>query len=192
MFPGLRASLDGLKSSRQPEKETLYIPSDFNSKERDEYGLVKTAKVELELREGEASDAIRCLKMACRRMQYYITDARERTRNPNVQTRKGNGYRSAKAEVNFWKSEYRTVRKKMLALGMNAKNPVYLPLEDEDLFRHDINRPAKLGEGGKAPGWIWTSRLGQTANNDAELDAWLKEGKRVDFLSVLTLLMLKR
>lgn len=75
--------------------------------------------------------------------------------------------------------EYRVIRQKMIALGMDPKNPVYKELKDTDVFRHSSHHPVKLGEGGKAPGWIWTSKMGSTLVADKDLAEWSKEGKYI-------------
>lgn len=117
--------------------------------------------------------------MARRRLSSYEADAATYTRNPDVQTRTGTAYRSAKAEVEFWMCEYCVIRQKMIALGMDPKNPVYKELKDTDVFRHSSHHPVKLGEGGKAPGWIWTSKMGSTLVADKDLAEWSKEGKYI-------------
>ena len=59
-MPGAMDSIpvDGPEEEQEPEDTCLYLPSDFTPSERQKFQLDDIARVELELRKGEANDTV--------------------------------------------------------------------------------------------------------------------------------------
>jgi hypothetical protein len=74
-----------LSDSDDVERETLYLPSDFDQRHVDEYGLRELVNVEMELLKGEAHDALelvrQLVKHASHLGQIKIKEARGVTQN---------------------------------------------------------------------------------------------------------------
>jgi hypothetical protein len=143
-----------------PQWEKLFLPSDFTSSERTQFGLESLGAQELKLRQGEANDVLRSLlehiqhsqalrqhKNACSNVvhgQEKNTCAVQRIKD--VQTK-----------IQSYAPKYRQARTAMIALGCNPQDPKFgFPeLRDEDLYTKNVDQLQNLGDGGKVEGWIW-------------------------------------
>lgn len=173
--PGLQVFLDESEIADAIEDVKLCLPSDFVVEDRLKYALELQASTELELRKGEAFDIIGNLRTALRLMAQHNHKAQKYGGVRSTKTRTGKAYSEARKLKMFWKSEYETVYRAMLLLGLSAADETFRPLAEEDLYRPSNLEPAEFCA--KEIGWIWTASGNGSNSSNSSILEWEKEGE---------------
>jgi hypothetical protein len=145
----------------ESEPYILGLPSDFpDATIRTRLGLEPLVGIEVQLREGQANDALESLRED---MQFeYSLNKHKRThaRGTGLNTRANNMLQTAACKK--WRSAnlYIKARKAMIVLGCQALDPTFeqrFPSLDinRDLWMKDPNNLLNLGDGTRHESWIW-------------------------------------
>ncbi|PVF91436.1 hypothetical protein CPB86DRAFT_719431, partial [Serendipita vermifera] len=160
-----------------PEDEAVILPSSMSELG----GLRELANLELQLREGQANEALKTIRECL--SQRLVLIRKKKADHDKVSTRQASSaYDRLTAQMNQAAVVYRKAYNAMIKLGMNIDHPVYRPLHAQDLGVGDIfNTNRTLGQGYKpnAP-WIWYTSGVFSSNSLAQ--SWLEEVVRVQFL----------
>ncbi|THU84007.1 hypothetical protein K435DRAFT_688454, partial [Dendrothele bispora CBS 962.96] len=142
----------------KPESEVLFLPSDLSIEERQAHGLQKMGEVELRLRQGEANDAIRCLRSALRDKKTVLA-AKKKPQNHIVGSQRNlrsmDTVLRSQDRVTKQKRKYIACRDAMINLGMSPEDNMYPKLEEKDLFNKNVRDFIELGEGSKEESWLF-------------------------------------
>lgn len=144
----------------EPEAEKLYLPSDFSTDQRLNFGLGELAEIESKLREGEAHDALRSLR-DCIQHGQALRSHKNSKRNFVVgvtrSTRAVTKINEVESKISGHIAKYRQARAAMLALDRPNMTADFPELNSEtDIHTKDVTAPNALNDGGKEEGWIWT------------------------------------
>lgn len=180
-LPTLHCTTQQPNPDSEVEWLPLFLPSEFSTTERVNYGLEDVSKVELILRRGEACDAIQSLKTAIRSISALEYDADKYTRNRNTNTRSGEKMRAARESKRFWMKEYQAIREAMLRLGMLDSDPNFPRLTEEDTYRPSTLSYHEFGSGGSLVGWIWTVMTGRLPVTNNVRQDYEQEDDRVQW-----------
>lgn len=157
------------------EHEQLLLPSDLSPPEREKCGVTHLVHQELELRRGQAHDALRSLRA---QVKYVMALSRQKNSRQNaihgqyLNTRAGAVLSDAIQKRDGYKQKYRRTREAMIRLGMSSEE--FPELNDADLWRKDPLQYHKLGDGQKTEGWIWRVGLPQNMSDD-EREEYLED-----------------
>ena len=164
-----------LSSSTSIEHEQLLLPSDLSPSERENCGVTHLVHQELQLRRGQAHDALRSLRA---QVKYVTALSQQKNSRKNavhgqyLNTRAGAVLSDAIQKRDGYKQKYRRTREAMIRLGMLSDE--FPELNDADLWRKDPLQYHRLGDGQKTEGWIW--RVGLPPNmSDDEREEYLED-----------------
>ena len=176
-MPDVMNHLPRLSHSSSVEHEQLLLPSDLSPLERETCGVTHLVHQELQLRKGQAYDALRSLRA---QVKYVMALSHQKNSRKNaihgqyLNTRVGTILSDAIQKRDGYKQKYRRTREAMIQLGMSEKSEEFPELTDADIWRKDPLQYHKLGDGQKMDGWIW--RVGLPANmSDEEREEYLED-----------------
>lgn len=149
----------------------LYLPSDFTTLERTEYGLSSLAATELRLRQAQALDLIFKLHDLLRQKSSNIIFKKTHARGQGVNTRAESLIQEISGEIKKLMSLYNDSREAMNRLGLPPDDETFRLLTTTDLRMKDPTRYHALGDGSKVESWIWTVGERRDANE------WSIEGE---------------
>jgi hypothetical protein len=130
----------------QPELLPLYLPSDFTLDEQRELGLVKIAHVELNLRKGEANDALRELRKQINFKLGLMDGKKRHAKYTNDMTQAAKIVRDANRARDAAARMYCDARKAIVLLGGDGKKE-YPLLKDQDMYTKQMLTGSDLGRG---------------------------------------------
>ena len=160
----------------------LYLPSSFNAISRVRLGLDHLVEAEMDLRRGQANDALENIREICRRAYAMKREKYDSARGVAANTRA----RKQLDDVRHYKltfiSQYNAARAAMVSLGMDKDSQDYLPLTEADTTMRDLMTAHTLCA--EPEGWIWRM-AGQRADTKEEA-AYILEGKdsSIDYVSI--------
>ncbi|KAJ7576191.1 hypothetical protein C8J56DRAFT_1062311 [Mycena floridula] len=153
-----------------PELEKLYLPSDFSKSNWDCHKLHHLASVEMQLREGEANDAIRILRRELIHGAALLKGKKDKRLAIQGQERNTRALKvlyNNRGKQRSQMAKYQHSRAAMLNLGLSPSSQAFPPLTDADLYCKDPSKPVELGDSKKTDGWIWrVGNLGEMSDND--------------------------
>ena len=116
---GLQETLSRCRTEdeNEPESTCLYLPSDLSQDDRNRLGFVALAQTELELRKGDANDAIRMLRTQINLKNSLESQKRTHSRGTKDNTRSSKIVQDVGREIKFLATTYRSARKAIVALG---------------------------------------------------------------------------
>ncbi|KAI0060783.1 hypothetical protein BV25DRAFT_1806721 [Artomyces pyxidatus] len=119
--------------------------------------LKRAAEVELELRQGEANDALDELRTQI--ITNYATQRLKRNvKGIKNNTRANRTLQHQRNVVNQAADRYRRARNCMIALGMNKNDSTYRELTAKDKIAFKVySEDDQLGDSKKASSWIWST-----------------------------------
>jgi hypothetical protein len=162
----------------QPDNEILYLPSDISPDQHIAYGLSQLAAEELQLREGEAYDALDSVRQAVKYTVCLRADKHKHATGQSMNLRAGDMVRDAEEKQAKCVAKYQHARRAMIGLG---RSPEYLQAEfpemkPQDLWMKDVSEKREVGDGRITEGWIWW--VGAWGNmSDEERDAFSEESE---------------
>lgn len=144
----------------KPEKSRLALPSVFPAQYLESLGLSTLRRQELELRRGQANDALHNIRMAIGQKSFqYTTNMRAGEGSTGVKTRSRTVIQDLGRTIAAHRRIYYKSRMSMIDLGIDKEelNSTYRNIEDKDVQTdttiHDPNRPGAAKE---HLSWIFT------------------------------------
>lgn len=162
-----------------PETHLLGLPSDFPQSEHIRLGLESLVSIEIQLREGQANDALQALREDLR-FEYSLRKQKQtHARGAGSNTRASTMLRNAGQKKMRSAQRYLTARNAMISLGCLEADSSFterFPYLDtsKDLWMKDPTQLLNLGDGTRQESWIW--RIGSRPNN-AATTPWQIESK---------------
>ena len=177
VMPDIVNHLPRLSPSTSIEHEQLLLPSDLSPLEREKCGVTHLVHQELQLRRGQAHDALRSLRAQVKyvtALSHQKNSRKNAIHGQNLNTRVGTILSDAIQKRDGYAQKYRHTREAMIRLGMSEKSEEFPELNDTDIWRKDPSQYHNLGDGQKTEGWIW--RVGLPANmSDDEREEYLED-----------------
>ena len=171
------ASEDEMDCDLDSENLCLHMPSDFLPAEQEQLDICSIAATELQLRKGEANDAIQRLRIQINYRLGLIEQSKD-AQYTKGRTRAAKLLQDARRAVDAAADEYRSARKAIIALGGDGKKE-YQELTSEDLNAKTISggRP-KDHSGKEMDSWIYCRvvALAGSAENETE---WERDSESV-------------
>jgi hypothetical protein len=162
LMPQLGDSVAALPPSDVHE-EQLCIPSDFSESQRDQFKLSHLVDVEMKLREGEAQDALRDLRMTVRNINTLTFQKQTEVRGQEANLRSNDAINKFKAKCHLLVLKYNAARNAMIALGCSDTDDSsdFPPLKESDATMKNSERPYQLGDGKRLGGPLLTAGIGK-------------------------------
>jgi hypothetical protein len=162
LMPLLGDSVAGLPPS-DPHEEKLCMPSDFNECQRDQLKISHLIDVETKLREGEAQDALRDLRMTVRNINTLTFQKQTEVRGQEANLRSNDAINKFKAKRHLLVLRYNAARSAMTALGSldTGEGSDFPPLKESDATMKNSERPYQLGDGKRLGGPLLTAGIGK-------------------------------
>ena len=156
-----------------PECTLLSLPSAFTTDERHCHGLAALALQEVELRKGQANDALQslCLALGQKTMLYRVKVRNQQASTGKTRTWKEVG--NATYKVTRYARSYERARKALEGLGC-LNQDIYKPLQEKDLsMSADILEENRYNQKNDELAWFW--RIGD--GNIVDPQCWMAECK---------------
>lgn len=179
-FPSVNLTpvIDLTTATLPAEKQRIRLPSSFGKEAC--IGILKAeSSVELDIRKGQANDALHGLQLAIGEKSFlYRKNIRQGSSNPNTgyaaRTRSNAEVRTIQRTIDQFARIYTSARKAMCVLGATDEDlDVYRVLTTADIVAStaviDFNAP---GQRDKELSWIWQRHVSSTNN-----PKWMDECK---------------
>ena len=139
-----------------PEKVVLYLPSNFTSQQRKEYGIQGLGKMEYELRNGQANDALErlreCLAEKSLRFRKEVRPAKSQKKS----TRAWDSVHRMDNQIRQAVATYRTARQAIGELGGVADLEQFQEIRKSDLkMSGDVVEENRVGQRSSVLPWFW-------------------------------------
>ena len=168
-LPGALLSSADLPSSEalSPESISLPLPSSF-CKNGIPNGILRVAKLEFELRKGQANDALHDLRLAIAQKSFVFRTRVRKNAPTTGYSKRLRSYGEARAvqtTIGYAAKVYSTSRNAMERLGASTDDlTAYKPLRKEDLVASTaVMEPNARGQSRVKLSWIW--QVVSDANN---------------------------
>ena len=145
------------KFADSPEKEVLYIPSDFSEAQRVKLGLIDLGKQERQLHEGAACDAIQAVRTIKKTLSSMRANKKAQDYGQQMHTRSIAQICDVEHRQAIVISDYSAARNAMLKLGLSKDDPRFPPLNNQDLYRKPTNVKRAVGDSRRPDGKLWAS-----------------------------------
>ncbi|KAF8511104.1 hypothetical protein JB92DRAFT_3118385 [Gautieria morchelliformis] len=179
-FPALQ-SLISEAQHVDPEEEPLFLPSHFPTvAQRQKLGLYDLGLKEMELRRGEANDALDSVRLCMKQLSVNLAFKKKEIRGQRDNTRAQSILKSGIRERDKYVQKYHEAQAAMIQLGMAPDNATYRPLCDTDLWMKGIVEGHALGDGSREESWIWRTGFGTTPSGASRTE-WEKDVDRVQW-----------
>jgi hypothetical protein len=152
------------KTAGLPEKEALYVPSDFGEGDRIRYDLVTLGENQRRLLQGTACDYVAKIKTVSKTIDSGKADKKLQEYAQRGHTRAGEQIRNIEKIRQRCIDDYSATRDAMIALGMSPEDPSYPPLTLKDTFRKATHSKRAIGDSRQFDGLAWT-RTGVTGGS---------------------------
>jgi hypothetical protein len=138
-----------------PEEEPLLLPSSFSEACRSRLGLESAAKVEKELRKGQAHDRLDDVRTCIQAYNHHIAMKASDVRSQRHITRARGIVDNLVEDIRKPALQYQRTYEALLKLGLPPDDPILRPLLDSELWAKNSAMPAKLGDSRKEDPWFW-------------------------------------
>ena len=153
------------------------LPSKYHSVVRNHSALEEARRIELALREGEASaalDYLRCVLTAGTSINHAIGRAAGHKLKADLRGLQKDEMQKAKKAA----SEYSRIRNLMLALGMDKDHDEYREVTDEDIRPFAVTHyERRRGDRKRTPSWIWKNSAYINALPDGDMKEYVEESE---------------
>ena len=139
---------------QEPEDICLFVPSDFMEPERQLYHLEEIARIELDLRMGEANDTIKELRTQINFKLGLQSKKKRQTKFTKDITRATKIVHDAEREIQALATAYRLTREAIVVLGGDGENQ-YPPLTQKDLDAKTIRTGTTPGKSKETKSWVF-------------------------------------
>ncbi len=148
-----------------PEKEKLFLPSDFSTSARAQFKLDALATVEYSLREGRAYESLGRVRHAIQTLNANITAKGAAIHGTGRNTKAQNFLKTLDNDIKIARSAYQLDRDALLKLGLPPEDQALQPLLKEHLRGKDGKAQA-AGQAKESDPWFW--RVGRPSNLSEE------------------------
>ena len=148
---------------RDIHEEMLCLPSDFNDSRRTELKINHLEEVEMRLREGQAQDALRDLRITVRNLNTLTFQKQTEIRGQEANTRANDVINKFRTKRRLLVAKYNAARNAMIALGCTDTNEDddFPPLTESDAVMKHSERSYELGDGKRLGGPLFTAGVGK-------------------------------
>lgn len=157
------------------EDEILLLPSGLPLDRRNTSWFNQLLTFEMELRKGQAEDALSSLRLTLKYKDNMNNGRRRIAYGQSNGTRTATLLRRAADLIKETANNYRRARDAMLALGMSSTDTSYPELLDKHVTIIVAAKPKQLGTGKYTGSWIWGNGP-RGVLSDKEEDEWEEEG----------------
>lgn len=139
------------------EKVKLWLPSSFTKPERVKMGLEQVARVEAELREGQANDALEALRAGLAEKSLRFRTEVRPAKSQKTMTRAWDSIHRADKQIRGAVRCYRLARNALEMLGVSNELLVrYKEIEKKDLkISRDVVEENRVGQRSSELPWFW-------------------------------------
>ena len=139
-----------------PEKEMLYLPSNFTLRQRKEYGLQELGNMEYELREGQANDSLEKLRECLAEKSLRFRTAVRPAKGQKKTTRAWDSVHRMEDQIRRSVVMYRTARQAIGELGEAADLERFQEIKKSDLkMSGDVVEENRVGQRSSVLPWFW-------------------------------------
>jgi hypothetical protein len=158
---------------QEPESIRLLTPSSLGYAECIKRGKGSLMDQEIQLREGQANDALESLRMALAHKSLLCRKKHQNAKTQRSGTRSQVEIRKAHATVQKHASTYQWAYQALL--NLNGAKASFQPLEKKDLtMNSDVVEENRFGQRSDTLAWFW--RIGHPTERDKNVD-WMQECK---------------
>lgn len=179
-YPKLRKHIP-LVDITAPQDETFQLPSDFTSELRRSLDLDKLAKIEYELREGQAHDALSALRQSIQEYNHNLLDKRNNIYGTRENMRSQSFFKTLNADKLLAAEQYRGARAALLSLGLPEDDDMWKKLDSDQLWGRSVSTKRKLNESSKEDPWFWSVVKPRNLSDDQEKE-WSRDSKSSAYL----------
>ncbi|KAF8810573.1 hypothetical protein BYT27DRAFT_7091579, partial [Phlegmacium glaucopus] len=144
------------KAASCPEKEVLYVPSDFCERDRIKYGLVALGENQRRLLQGTACDYVSKIKTVSKTIDSGKAAKKLQEFGQRGHTRAGDEIHNIEKLRQRCIDDYSATRNSMINLGMSPDDASYPPLTLKDTFRKATHSKRAVGDSRCFDGLAWT------------------------------------
>ena len=168
--------VDQVQPEENPEDQELLLPSVLDA----DHQLPQLAAIEMELRRGQANEAVKALRNQLSQRLVILREMTRVLRGQNNITRAHSTLDRLNVQINESARGYRKARDAMRRLGMVQHDESYPPLLERDISTTNVfENPRPLGRGEPVSiSWIWRINMNGERDGAARLIGtdWLEEG----------------
>ncbi|EIW84778.1 hypothetical protein CONPUDRAFT_149648 [Coniophora puteana RWD-64-598 SS2] len=175
----------------QPERRTIGLPSAFGRNECKMQGLGPLITIEMELRKGQAHDAIQKLREYIgKKSVLYRTDVRHAKHSQHKSDAARQRVDAQTAKINIYRLYYNRAREAMLSLAKKpSKVKEYKLLTLQDLTAStSLLNPSERGNRHRGLPWLWSLDIDKALGDDEDSQIlqqfarlhWLRARCRLD------------
>ena len=143
------------KFADSPEKEVLYIASDFSESQRVKVDLIDLGKQERQFHEGAACDAIQTIRTITKTISSMRANKKAQDYGQQMHTRSITQILDVERRQTIAMNDYSAAWNAMLKLGLSKDDPRFPPLNTKDLFRKPTNIKRAVGDSRRPDGKLW-------------------------------------
>jgi hypothetical protein len=179
--PSLEDRIDAVDPT-SPELENLFLPSSFqHPSDHEKLGLTELAKLEYQLRLGQAHDALEGLRTKIKIFNTNLAFKKGNVFGQQPNTRAQQYLKTLLADKVNAADKYRQARQALLNLGLSESDQSLRPLHDHELWGKDTSHLARLGDTKREEPWFWTVGM-PSGLSEAEQTEWSVECKDIIIL----------
>jgi len=139
-----------------PEKVVLYLPSNFTSQQRKEYGLEGLGAMEYEIREGQANDALERLRECLAEKSLRFRTEVRPAKSQKKMTRAWDSIHRVEEQIKQAVISYRAARQAIGELGGTAGLEKFQEIKKSDLkMSGDMVEENRVGQRNSVLPWFW-------------------------------------
>lgn len=139
-----------------PEKILLYLPSNFTSQQRKEYGLQELGTMEHELREGQANDSLERLRECLAEKSLRFRTEVKSAKSQKKMVKAWESIHRMEGQIKQVVVAYRTARQAIGELGNAADLERFKEISKADLkMSGDIVEENRVGQRNNVLPWFW-------------------------------------
>ena len=153
------------------ENHKLWLPSDFDMVKCIELNLQKAVSIELELRKGEAYDALREVRASISHVAALVDKKRVHVRGTKNTTRAVSVIHTATEHRDLVAEEYNLARRAIISLDESYETD-FRVITPTNLTVKPINSATAFNSGKNTDAWVWTVGI----RSDESTSAWEDEG----------------
>lgn len=146
----------GVDENVETEDEILFLPSDISLSEHINFGLQELARIEYQLREGEANDAVTGICNTVIHKMLLLEAKNKHSRGVRQNMRSLKFVNTTNDKRLAWADRYRNARKRLLHLAGKMVLDEFPPLIEADMYGKNAAGARGLGDGKATDSWIWT------------------------------------
>jgi hypothetical protein len=162
-----------------PELTNLFLPSSFQGSS--DHGVTELAKLEYELRLGQAYDALDEVRTKIKIFNANLAFKKDNVFGQRPNTRAQQYLKTLSADKVNAADKYRQARQALLNLGLSKDDQSLRPLHDHELWGKNASCLARLGDTKKEEPWFWAVGM-PSKLSEAEQTEWSVECEDKSFL----------